>query len=85
MDTPLAFRTYTVAQAASVLQMGDDAVLAEIKNGNLGASNVSKGTKRPRWRILEEDMVAYLRGLRAPVSPRPRMQSPAKRPRKHIA
>ncbi len=52
---------HTTKQAAQVLQVSTEGILALIHAGHLVASDVSRpGSKKPRWRILSDDLEAFL-------------------------
>jgi excisionase family DNA binding protein len=63
-------RHYTVQQAADLVGLSEDGVLALIHNGELPASNVarSKDSKRPSWRISEGDLGRLLLARRHPAN-----------------
>lgn len=63
-------RALTVAQAAEFLNTTEIAVLDLIKRQAVPASNIGKGSQRPRWRILASDLGKFLLSTRpAPLQP----------------
>ena len=64
-------RMYTVSQASEFLQVTEETVLTLIHKGRLNASNIGKGVRRPRWRILSSDLGLFLAANRSqqPASP----------------
>lgn len=71
---------FTTAQAAEILEVTDDGIVALIHSGELVATNVARSadSKRPRWRISESDLGRFLLSRRHSASVTPR---PAKRTR----
>ena len=63
-------RHYTPAQAAEILGLSDDGIVALIHSGDIVATNVarSRDAKRPRWRIAESDLGRFLLSRRHPSS-----------------
>ncbi len=61
---------YTTAQAAEILEVTDDGIVALIHSGELVASNVARSSdsKRPRWRIAESDLGRFLLSRRHSAS-----------------
>jgi excisionase family DNA binding protein len=59
----------TINDVAERLSISYDAVLTHIRAGRLKAANVGQGWSRPRWRIEESDLAAFLatRSNPAPV------------------
>jgi hypothetical protein len=53
-------KSLTVAAAAARLSLSAHSVLALIAAGRLIASNVSLGSKRPRWRIEVAELSRFL-------------------------
>ena len=62
-------RMYTVSQASEFLQVTEETVLTLIHKGRLNASNIGKGMRRPRWRILGSDLGLFLAATRAKQLP----------------
>jgi excisionase family DNA binding protein len=53
---------YTVKAVAELVQVSDETVLRWINQGELIASDCSRGQgRKPRWRILEDDLKSFLR------------------------
>jgi excisionase family DNA binding protein len=69
-------------QAAELLGVDNEQVLAWIHSGELVASNVAKSLqgKRPRWRISEADLGRFLLARRHPASSQAVAVKTAKRP-----
>ncbi len=64
---------YTPPQAAKPLQLDPELLREEIKNGNLRAVQLGKGTKRPRYRIPLSAIEEWLRSREVqPPAPKPR-------------
>lgn len=62
----------TPKDVAATLQVKTDTVLAWIAVGELTASDVSRPTStRPRWRIMQDDLVAFLSRRRKHIAPAP--------------
>ncbi len=61
---------YTPQQAAEILGISDDGVVALIHSGEIIATNVarSKDSKRPRWRIAASDLGRFLLSRRHPAT-----------------
>ena len=58
---------------AKLLRVNVHRVLGWIASGQLTASNVGDGINRPRWRIMPDDLDAFLlRRQRQPTAPAPR-------------
>jgi excisionase family DNA binding protein len=51
---------YTVASLAKFLRISDEQVLSHIRAGRIRAANVGGGTLKPRWRISEAAVAAFL-------------------------
>lgn len=70
---------FTPPQAAKLLGVDSDKVLAWIHAGELNASNcaTSPTGERPRWRIAEDDLARFLfrRRPAAATAPRKRRQA----------
>lgn len=64
-------RTYTVAEASEFLQVTEETILSHIHKGRLHASNIGRGLRRPRWRILSSDLGLFLAATRAKQPPSP--------------
>ncbi|MEL6110124.1 MAG: helix-turn-helix domain-containing protein [Planctomycetota bacterium] len=64
----------TPKQAAEIIGVGQDHIVHLIHSEVLAASNVSLGKKRPRWKISEDDIVAFMerRQKKSPPKRRPR-------------
>lgn len=78
----LALEFLDVPQAAERLKVNADLVRSWIGSGELPAANIAKpGGRKPRWRIAEADLAAFLerRGNRKPESPAPRRRAAQKR------
>ena len=56
----------SVLEVAVALKTSQRRVLQLINEKQLRARNVSQGTKRPRWCILDEDLEAFRRGSEVP-------------------
>ena len=71
---------YSPQEAAEILGLSDDGIVAMIHSGEIVASNIarSKDAKRPRWRIAEGDLGRFLLSRRHPAS---QAERPAKRTR----
>ncbi len=73
-------RSYTPPLAAKLLVVNVGKILDWIANGELRASNVGNGS-RPRWRIMPDDLQAFLdrRAAKPPTakSTRRRRKQPA--------
>jgi excisionase family DNA binding protein len=65
----------SVKDVAARLRISLEQVLTLIRSGALKASNVGLGIKRPRWRISESDLQAFL-DKRAPKPARPKNRRP---------
>ena len=63
---------YTPNQLAKVLRVGPNRIRGWIHRGELAASNVSDGEKRPRWRISQESLDDFLEGRTPSFKPKPR-------------
>ncbi len=50
----------TAAEVATILRVKIDAVLGWIASGELPATNVGRGELRPRWRIAQSSLDAFL-------------------------
>jgi excisionase family DNA binding protein len=50
----------TVADVSARLKVSADQILAFIKSGQLRATNIGMGTRRPRWRIDPEALDQFL-------------------------
>jgi hypothetical protein len=59
-ETPIYEPTLTASDAAARLSLSVHSVLALIASGKLVASDVSLGTKRPRWRIEAAEISRFL-------------------------
>ena len=66
-DTP---HYLTVAAVSAHIVLSIPAVLARIHRGDIIASNVSSGTKRPRWRVAPDDLLAWLTSRQSTPTPR---------------
>lgn len=77
-------RYYTPDQAADVLGVDGEKILAWIHSGELAASNVGSRPDggKPRWRIAEADLGRFLLARRHPAASRP---TPQPRRRKQAA
>jgi excisionase family DNA binding protein len=66
--------TLTVKQVAEALQCRQHCVLSLIRSGSLRASNIALNPNgKVRWRILEEDLEAFLDRRRLLIAgPRPK-------------
>lgn len=64
---------YSPQQAAEMLNVTDDGIVAMIHSGELVATNVARlaDSKRPRWRIAESDLGRFLLSRRHPASQQP--------------
>jgi excisionase family DNA binding protein len=70
-------RYYTPDQAAELLGVDGEKILAWINSGELAAFNVGSRPDggRPRWRIAEADLGRFLLARRHPAASRPATQS----------
>ena len=50
----------TVREVAQILKVSEDTVREHIRSGDLRAVNVATGKKRPRWRIPEGTLRAFI-------------------------
>jgi excisionase family DNA binding protein len=76
----LTDKSYTPAEVAERLGVSYITVLAWIRDGSLTGTIVSRNpaSKRPRWRIAEADLEAFLvERHRAAVKPVPQARRPA--------
>lgn len=65
-------RAYTPPSAARLLAVNVHKILAWIASGEIRASNLGNGS-RPRWRIMPDDLQAFLdRRAAQPTTPAPR-------------
>jgi hypothetical protein len=66
-------------QVARELGVDPSTVIAWIKSGELKGSNIGKGSQRPRYRIQQCDLEAFLkaRQLEVPVKRKRRTKEPA--------
>jgi excisionase family DNA binding protein len=70
-------RYLTPPEIAERLGVKHDVVLAWVHAAELRAGNVvARRGKRPRWRIAESDLEAFLAARSAPASPRPARRAP---------
>ena len=71
-------RQYTPQQAAEILGVSDDGIVAMIHSGELVAVNVARAadSMRPRWRIAESDLGRFLIARRHPASMEPNATKP---------
>jgi excisionase family DNA binding protein len=60
-------RLLTVQQAAEFLGVSGIVMLDLINRNVIAASNIGRGSQRPRWRILASDLGKYLVSTRQPV------------------
>ena len=69
----------TPPQAAEQLGVDPSTVIGWIRTGQLRASNIGKGGKRPRYRIRESDLDAFLKSRQPepPVAKKRRSRQPA--------
>lgn len=74
-------RALTVAEAAEFLNTTEIAVLDLIHRQVIAASNIGKGSQRPRWRILSSDLGKFLLSTR----PMPLEETPRRSPRRKAA
>lgn len=74
-------RYYSTTEAATILGIDDETVLAWIHSGQLPAVNVckKKNGKRPTWRIAEADLGRLLLARRSQTPPAPAPKT-SKRP-----
>jgi excisionase family DNA binding protein len=64
--------SHTVQQAAELLAVSVDHVGVLIRSGELPASDISRpGSRRPLWRIADEDLAAFLARRRHLAAPKP--------------
>lgn len=67
----MTMSTHTPPEVAKMLRVKTDKILAWIHAGSLKALNVAeKQAGRPRWRIFDDDLQAFLRS-RQSVPPAP--------------
>lgn len=66
-------RHFSPQQAAEILGVTDDGIVAMIHSGEIVATNVARNadSKRPRWRIAESDLGRFLLSRRHPASQQP--------------
>ena len=69
---------YTPQEAAEILGVTDDGIVAMIHSGELVAANVARAadSKKPRWRIAESDLGRFLISRRHPASMEPQSAKP---------
>jgi hypothetical protein len=74
---PVRFRCYTTVEAARMLGVSEAKVKRWINACELKASNVAEHKiDNPRWRILEDDLLAFMEGRQpAPRVPQRRYRS----------
>jgi hypothetical protein len=60
-------RALTVQQAADFLAVSEIVMLDMIARGIIPASNIGRGSQRPRWRILASCLGMYLVSTRQPA------------------
>jgi excisionase family DNA binding protein len=60
---------HTVNSLAKLLQVSDEQILAHIRGGRLKAVNVGGGNVRPRWRISEAQLYAFLESRTVSATP----------------
>lgn len=60
-------RALTVAQTAEFLNESEIVILDKINSGLIPASNIGRGSQRPRWRVLASDLGKYLLSTRQPA------------------
>ncbi len=64
---------YTPPVAAEKIGCSPDTIVAFIRSGELKASNLSRGSQRPRWRISKVDLQDFLdRRSNHPAEPKRR-------------
>ena len=63
------FPLLTVADVSARIDLSVPAVLARIHRGDIVASNVSIGTRRPRWRISEVELTRWLASRQSGPTP----------------
>jgi hypothetical protein len=66
LDT-LNDRALTVQQSADFLGVSEIVMLDMIARGIIPASNIGRGTQRPRWRVLASSLGMYLVSTRQPA------------------
>ena len=72
MTSLLDQRTFCRRDVAAFLNVKTDTVLDFIHAGELPASDCSRpGSKKPRWRVLEEDLGLFLAKRRKVPPPKP--------------
>lgn len=70
-------RAHTIADIAASLGIRPHAVLALIHSGQLRAVDVSLKGRKPRWRILPEDLEGFFaRRTPQPAGPRKQRRKP---------
>ncbi|TWU39122.1 Helix-turn-helix domain protein [Novipirellula aureliae] len=74
---------YAPVDAATMLGVDSEQVLAWIHSGELAAANVAKtqNAKRPRWRISESELGKFLLRRRHPASVTTSTPKVARRPK----
>lgn len=55
---------YTVPELSKLIGISDEAIGAHISAGRLIAINVGNGPSKPRWRISQDDLDAFLNARR---------------------
>lgn len=66
LDT-LNDRALKVQQVADFLGVSESVALDLIARGIIPASNIGRGSQRPRWRVLASDLGKYLVSNRQPA------------------
>lgn len=62
----------TIRDVAERLNVSQEVVLTHVRAGRLKAANVGLGSARPRWRISEDDLDAFLASRAVFVAPKQR-------------
>jgi len=73
MSSLLDQRVFAPKEVAAFLDVKVDSVLDWIAAGELPASDCSRpGSRKPRWKILEDDLDAFLQRRKKVPTPKPR-------------
>lgn len=79
-------RALTVQQAADFLNVSEPVMLSLIQGGTIAASNIGRGSQRPRWRILASDLGKYLVSTRQPaIEPQKPKRAPKRSTKDYFA
>lgn len=72
----------TVRDVADAMGAGIETVLAMIHASELKATNISRTSSRPRWRIHPDDYAAYLESRSNQQTPKPTKARRSSKPRR---